>query len=266
MKVFNVQINRTVIDPVLLTFIAVVFPFYTVYWICTNFNWVSILTFFAVTWTLGASITMFAHRAWCHRSWIPNKVVNFIGLVLFTLSLAGNSIGWVSVHREHHRYSDTDKDPHSPYFKSRLRIHFMNYFPKVHVQYMADLLRSPLHLWFAKNYWYINFSVMAMLYIIDPAWLLFWIACAGNHILKMHTINSLTHNSPRWVLPTSRTYGASNSMLLMVLHGFTGEALHKNHHEDPKNWNFKKNWYELDLPGQLILLLSKLGLAKLNHH
>lgn len=265
MKIFNMQINRTVIDPILLTSIAVFFPFYTVYWICTNFNIQSLLTFFSVTWILGASITMFVHRAWSHRAWIPNKAVNFIGMLLFTLSLTGTTIGWVSVHREHHRHSDTDKDPHSPYFKSRWYVQFLNYYSKIHVQYITDLLRDPMHLWFAKNYWYINFAFMLGLYFIDPSWLLLWIACAGNHVLKMHTINSLTHNAPRWVLPTTQGFGASNSLLLMVLHGFQGEALHKNHHDDPRNWNFRRHWYEIDLPGQIILLLSKLGLARLNH-
>lgn len=252
--------NRTIIDPILLSSVAILFPMYTIYWIATHFNLLSLLMLWIAPMPMGHCISMFAHRAWAHKSWTPGKALNFIGLLLFTCSLVGNSIGWVSIHREHHRFTDTAKDPHSPYFMSRLRVQFLSYFSKIKIEYIADLIRQPIHVWFAKNYWYINGAVFLTLYLISTDWLCFWIAVSGSYIFKMNCVNSLCHKTP-W----SKDEGASNSLLLLLFFGGVGEAIHKNHHEDPKNWNFSKRWFEVDITAGIIYLLSKIGLAKLNH-
>lgn len=258
--------NRTLIDPILLSSAAILFPMYTIYWMATHFNLSSLLMLWLVSMTMGHGISMFAHRAWAHKSWTPSKPLNFIGLLMFTCTLVGNSIGWVSIHREHHRFTDTAKDPHSPYFMSRLRVHFLSYFSKIKIEYIVDLIRQPIHVWFAKNYWYINGALFLTLYLISIDWLCFWIAVSGSHIFKMHCVNSLCHKTPWFLIPTSKGEGASNSLLLLLFLGGIGEAIHKNHHEDPRNWNFSKRWFEVDITAGIIFLLSKIGLAKLNYH
>lgn len=61
---------------------------------------------------LGQSIgyhKLFAHRAFDPVSWYP-YVSTFFGLITFI----GTPIGYSLIHRLHHRYSDTDEDPHNP--------------------------------------------------------------------------------------------------------------------------------------------------------
>lgn len=54
------------------------------------------------------------HRLWSHRSFKTNKFVEFI-LALFAAGLLqGSTLAWVSMHYLHHRFTDTEKDPHSP--------------------------------------------------------------------------------------------------------------------------------------------------------
>lgn len=257
--------NRATIDPIILSAVAITFPIVSILWIFLNLNLESILTLYLTSWFTAIHVTLFAHRAWTHKAWIPNLVVKIYGLFMFTVLLVGNSIGWVSVHREHHRHTDTDKDPHSPYFKSRLQIHFLSYFNEIKIQYITDLMRDKHQLFFAKHYWTINLILFLVLLLIDPNLLFFWIAVLGVNVIKMHTINSLGHNTPGFLLPINNTAGSSNSLILALININNGEAWHKNHHEDPKNWNFSKRWYEIDPPAWIIRLLVFTRLAKFNH-
>ncbi len=243
---------------------GVIFPICSLYWIYSNFNFASMVTFLIATWFVGINTTIFAHRAWTHKSWNPGKVLNLFGLFLFTITAIGNSVGWVSVHREHHRYSDTEKDPHSPLYKSRWKIQFLPYFNKVQVQYVVDLARDRTHVWFAKYYWYVIIAWYGCLYIIDPELLLFWIAVTGLSAMKMLSINSLGHNTPKWLLPVDGNSQSSNSLVLALLNINNGEAWHRNHHEDPNNWNFGKKWYEIDPAAWLIRLYVITKLAKIS--
>lgn len=255
--------NREKFDPYALSIIGILFPIYSVYWIATHFNVENVLILYLTSFYTAMHVTLFAHRAWTHKAWQPHRIVNLYGLLMFSLLFVGNSLGWVSVHREHHRYTDTEKDPHSPYFKSRLKIHFFSYFNSFKIQYITDLIKTKEHVFFAKYYWHINSLLFFVLFLIDPAWLSFWIAVLGINIIKMHTINSLGHKTPKVLLPIEDNSTSSNSLLLALININSGEAWHKNHHDDPKNWKFGKRWYEIDPPSWIIRFLVFLRLAKI---
>lgn len=255
------HLSRAKIDPYLLTFAGIVLPAWTV----ISMTWVGSWTYFwcvlIASWILGANISMFAHRAWCHRSWHPNAAINWIGLVVFHLTMVGNSIGWVGVHREHHRFCDTNKDPHSPLYRSRWHIQLLSYFNRVKPQYILDLARDTKHKWFYRWYWQLNFAVWIALAVID-IWLLgWWMAVLGLTIFKLHTINSLCHATPRWLLPVQNTHTSTNSLLMVLLNINNGEAWHKNHHVNASAWSFRQRWYEIDPPAAVIWLLTRLGWA-----
>ena len=257
-----VKLTRSTIDPILLSCAGILFPLWTVCWVVSNWSWSNLALLVMFSWFMSMHITMFAHRAWCHKSWYPSWIVNWWGMIFFTLCLVGNSIGWVGVHREHHRYCDSPKDPHSPYHKSRWSIQFFSYFNKVKTQYIVDVGRDRLHLNFYHWYWAINLTWFVLLYFINPTVLGIWIAAIGLTIFKMHTINSLCHNTPKILLPIDNNAASSNSILLILFNINNGEAWHKNHHQDPANWNFGQAWWQLDPPAWIIRLLTALRLAR----
>lgn len=252
--------QRLKIDRLVLTAGGILFPVYSVVWIYYNFNLQSLSTLILVEWILAMSVTMFAHRAWSHKSWTPSRYLNILGLLIFTISFVGASISWVAVHREHHKHTDTNKDPHSPYFNNRLKIQFLSTLIKFKIEYAIDLLRSKEHLWFARNYWNINILLFLILFLISPALLSFWIACLGICIFRMHTVNSLAHKTP-----LSNQTGSTNSFWLILIHLHNGEALHKNHHINPKSYKFSKHWYQIDPPAVIIEILQLFKLAKINY-
>lgn len=234
---------------------------FLIYWVSINFNWQSILTLYIVSMIISWHISVFAHRAWAHKAWKPNKFVEIWGLLVFTLLMTGTSVGYVGTHRQHHRHTDTEQDPHSPFFISRFRIQFLLWNVDLQLGYLVDMLRQPIHVWFMKYYWFINFAWFGILYTIDPSWLLFWLASVGITHMRQQIINSLAHNTPWWCFPIGPK-DISNSLLLGLI--TPGESWHRNHHDDPANYNFSRKWYELDPPAMIINILVKFRLGEIN--
>ncbi|XP_070490555.1 delta(9)-fatty-acid desaturase fat-6-like [Chironomus tepperi] len=54
-----------------------------------------------------------AHRYFCHRSYKTNRAVKLFMIVCQQLSGIKSIHSWVRVHRAHHKFADTDKDPTS---------------------------------------------------------------------------------------------------------------------------------------------------------
>lgn len=75
------------------------------------------LIIFFTAWALGNAsafaITMGAHRLWSHKSFKAKKWFKVFLLLLTTVSGQNCLWVWVRDHRQHHKYSDTDGDPHN---------------------------------------------------------------------------------------------------------------------------------------------------------
>ena len=63
----------------------------------------------------GHGITVGFHRLFTHRSFKANRGLKISLAVAGSLAIEGPVIRWVADHRKHHKYSDRDGDPHSPW-------------------------------------------------------------------------------------------------------------------------------------------------------
>lgn len=61
----------------------------------------------------GLGITAGAHRLWAHRSYKANFPLRVILMIFNTLAFQDSAIDWARDHRVHHKYSETDADPHN---------------------------------------------------------------------------------------------------------------------------------------------------------
>ncbi|GLH16446.1 Acyl-CoA Delta(11) desaturase [Gryllus bimaculatus] len=59
------------------------------------------------------AITAGAHRLWCHRSYKAKWPLRLFLMVIDTLAFQNHIYEWVRDHRVHHKYSETDADPHN---------------------------------------------------------------------------------------------------------------------------------------------------------
>ena len=61
----------------------------------------------------GISISAGYHRFYSHKAYTPNKIFESVLLFFGTTALEGSALYWSHEHRIHHKFTDTDEDPHS---------------------------------------------------------------------------------------------------------------------------------------------------------
>lgn len=208
------------------------------------------LYFFMVT--VGGTVTY--HRLLSHRSFDSPKWFEYLGSIVGALGGNGSGLAWVAIHREHHRYTDKEKDPHSPLFKSFFKIQFLSMLDTPNMRYVPDLLRSKFHTWVHINYWLINFIYVIILCCIDPYAVIY--AYFIPTLLVWHggsAINTVNH------LIGYRSHDSADHSTNNFVTGYlvSGEGWHNNHHAFPNDPEFGKKWYEFDLGYKLINLIKK---------
>jgi stearoyl-CoA desaturase (delta-9 desaturase) len=173
------------------------------------------------------------------------------------------------VHRKHHAFTDTEKDPHSPLVHGFWRIQLWN------VYYYVREARNPetLTRWakdIREDWWDRRiFSrgtlggiiglVLAML-VLGPAWGIFVVAV---HLVLYvfvlaPSINGLGH---WWGRKNFMNNSGTNIRLLAWLTG--GESLHNNHHAYPSSPKFSVRRSEFDPSWVVIKILAMVRLATL---
>lgn len=234
---------------------CIVLSLYALGWIALNYNNLAqLLLLFVAVQLAGIHISIFGHRAWTHKAWVPNKWLNLYGLFAWTILFIASSICFVAVHRKHHRHSDTPNDPHSPYYMSFFEVVIRPLY-KVDFSYIPDLVRNKEQMFFHNYYWHFNIALWALLFLVDPSYLAFWFAFLGATHFKLHLINYTAHQD-------KSKKSATNSLLWAFFY-LEGEAWHLNHHTAPSSWNFSRAWWQFDPGAWAIKLLVFLKLGKL---
>lgn len=211
---------------------------------------------------LGVSCAL--HRGFSHRTWEPRN--KFILVVLHFLSLicvVGSTITWSGTHRLHHKYSETDKDPHWSSNKSiwvKIKYWF-NYWPThaVSPKTVKDLTSDPLHKFFHRNYFKILLAYMVILFVISPT--LFMYGFMVTTMFSLHTISWITVGAHIFGHQDNNTGDSSRNTYLMGYFSW-GEGWHNNHHARPGSYEFGRHWYQLDIGKWAIKLMAKKNESK----
>lgn len=182
-------------------------------------------------------MTMTYHRLLAHRTWNPRKWVEYLYTFFATIGMTGSAISWVAIHREHHRYENTEKDPHSPYHKGWFWAHYLSMFAKVNPRYTKDLMRSKFYQFQHKHYMDICIAYGIVVYLLDPFAIVYaWLVPAA-----------LLWNGGSLIVSTSHRHNTQHNDLIFAITTW-GEGYHSNHHDYPNKYRFGK-W---DLGGFLI--------------
>ncbi|HVV67844.1 MAG TPA: fatty acid desaturase [Gammaproteobacteria bacterium] len=78
-----------------------------------NLHWATVLLAFVMTGLTGLSITAGYHRLFSHRTYKTIWPVRLLLLLFGAATFEGSVMEWSTDHRNHHRYTDTDKDPYN---------------------------------------------------------------------------------------------------------------------------------------------------------
>ncbi len=205
----------------------------------------------ATTILISVLITLLAstvtyHRLLSHRSWNAPRWYEIFGTLLGIFSFTGSSISRTAVHRMHHAYVDTEKDPHSPKHVGR----FFVYFPiknnnKINPRLVSDLLRDPIHKF--VHHWYLAIILLTFLslYFLCGIWWAISLSIAPGALcwLSIAILNIAGHSV--------NGYPIDNGLVSWLTFG---EGNHKYHHDHPNDPNIGQGSFD---PGYAVIKLLK---------
>jgi stearoyl-CoA desaturase (delta-9 desaturase) len=186
------------------------------------------------------------HRYFSHRSFKLNIFWHYVLCYLTTVLSIGSVLEWRRMHLAHHKYSDTQYDPHSPTYKGILKVFFISWFdyPQgVAISEESEKLKSEKGIVFFHTYYvYIILFHIAIVSLIDPKLLYALYFFPPFLALSMGSlVNSLLHNEN----------GPKDNILLAFIAG--GDGYHAIHHEKP----YLATYPFPDLAGMIISLIKK---------
>lgn len=236
---------------------------------------VSTLVAFVLAELSTFSTTIYLHRGVTHQALKLHPVLAF--LMHFQLFLGTGIVPreWAAVHRKHHRFSDEEGDPHSPYIEGLWKVLFLNF-----LMYRREVKNSETIETFTPNWKndlidripysgtvgpYLGMAILATLlpvFLEGNIWLsaalgvFTWWLSAVIYVFLNAMINSVCHKVG---YRNFNNHLATNLQWVALLTG--GEGLHNNHHQFPMSARMKAKRTEIDPAWPIIWVLRKLRLA-----
>ncbi|KAL3276973.1 hypothetical protein HHI36_012335 [Cryptolaemus montrouzieri] len=235
--------------------------------------YIIILWNFAYAQFAAFGITGGAHRLYTHRSYKANLPLRIILMIGYTAVGMNPIFEWVRDHRVHHKFSDTDADPHNAsrgFFFSHCGWLMMKKHPEVIKQGkkidMTDILEDPV-VQFHQKYYYPLTLILCYVFPTVVPWY-FW---------SCDLFDCFTISICRWVLSLNAVWAVNSAAhiwgnrpydkniypaenILVALWSY-GEGWHNYHHTFP--WDYKAaelSWF-LNTTGILLNMFAAIGWA-----
>lgn len=203
------------------------------------------------------------HRYFAHRSFRTGRVTQFL-LAFGGLTAAQKGpLWWAGWHRQHHRYADTPRDPHSPmqgFWWSHVGWVLSGRYAQTPLDGIKDFARYPELRFLDRHDWIGPWSLAVACYLVG-GWSGLVIGFFASTVLVWHvtfSVNSFTHMFGRRRYATQDT---SRNLAPVALLTF-GEGWHNNHHRHPTSARQGEPWWEIDLSYYVLRLLSLVRIVR----
>lgn len=219
----------------------------------TTIDWIITLAVYIICGCFGLVMTY--HRLLAHNSWPASSLYRKIGSLLGSYAGIGSPLVWTAIHRAHHKFVDTERDPHSPKHKGLAHVQWLSMFDNAGAEHVIDMLRDKFQIWLNRNYFKLHIATALIWLIISPT--LFIAAYLAPMALLWEvgaSVNTINH----WFGYKNKLdskHHAYNNPITGYL--FFGEGWHANHHDNPLSNNNKQHWWEFDMAGFFIKLIAK---------
>jgi stearoyl-CoA desaturase (delta-9 desaturase) len=189
---------------------------------------------------------LFAHGAYtCHRIW--HWVFGLLGCV----GLNSSPTQWVIVHVDHHKYSDTDRDPHDVDWKYFTRIHGRTNLPAG--RRAMRMMRDPMHRFLIRHSFTVSLSwALLTLVLGGPLGLLY---------LYLLPVGMLLFSTGLVTIYAHKEGNSIDRPWLEFVIPLCGEWLHREHHNRPRITPYPGG---MDLGGRFIELIRTDGIRSTN--
>jgi len=237
-----------------------------------------ILIFFLTHWFVSLFCqTFFLHRYGAHKMFTTSPFWEKFFYLLTFISQGSsflNPRAYAILHRMHHAYSDTEKDPHSPHFfrdvwqmtmhTKEIYSNYANHKVEPEKAFRGNYPEWPAldkigDMWIVR----ILFGALYVLFYIKfaTAWWMFL-------LLPIHFFMGPIHGAiVNWC---GHKYGYSNydnadqsKNTLPIDIFLMGELMQNNHHKKPNSINFAQKKFEIDPSYQIIKVLTFFRIIKL---
>ncbi len=231
------------------------------------FSWTNVAIMLVGNWIVGSlGVGLGYHRLLTHRSFKAPKWLEYTLTIFGTMSVQDDAPKWVATHRIHHKFVETERDPHSTrpgfwwaHIEWILKGTAQDHNSDTLKRYVPDLLKDKFHVFLAKYY---------LVPIILSGFLLFafggWGAVLWGVFVRVvvgwHTtwfVNSLSHIFGK--RPFETNDDSTNNWFVAIL--TFGEGWHNNHHAFPTSARHGLKWYQFDMNWITISLFKRLGWA-----
>jgi stearoyl-CoA desaturase (Delta-9 desaturase) len=241
----------------------------TIYWaVSGRGNWATIAL--ALVWTVatGLSITAGYHRLFAHRTYQANRLLRMCFLIFGAAAFEGSVLEWCTDHRNHHRYSETEKDPYN----------IEKGFWYAHIGWLMVLdpaMRDYNNVtdladdkWNHRQHKYYGLWSVGFGFVLPTLIAGIWGDWLGGLILAgilrtvinhhgTFCVNSVCHIFGKRVYSLEQT-GRDNWFTALFTYG---EGFHNFHHQFPLDYRNGIRFYDYDPTKWLIWLMSKIGFA-----
>jgi stearoyl-CoA desaturase (delta-9 desaturase) len=229
---------------------------------------------------VGLGISMGFHRYFTHGSFKAVRGFKILMAIAGSSALEGPVITWVSDHRRHHKFSDREGDPHSPWRFGddwKALIKGLGY---AHMGWLFDAEKTSEEKfspdWLAdrdivklsKGFGWIVFGSLAAPILIGGLWSWSWQGAVTAFFWASLVRVALLHHVTWAINSICHTFGTtefeardkSKNVSWMAIASF-GESWHNLHHADPTCARHGALKGQLDPSARVIWALEKLGWA-----
>jgi stearoyl-CoA desaturase (Delta-9 desaturase) len=206
------------------------------------------------------------HRYFSHKSYRLARVPQFVLAFGGTMASQKGPLWWAAHHRNHHRFSDTERDIHSPkrgFWWSHVGWILCDAYNESDRNQIRDFAKYPEIRFIDKHDWIGPWTLGALCFLIG-GWSGLLIGFFASTVVLWHvtfTVNSVAHVFGRRAYETTDT--SRNTLLIALATG--GEGWHNNHHAHPTSARHGLAWYEFDPSWLLVKALRFFGVAKAVH-
>ncbi|KAH8278772.1 hypothetical protein KR018_009297 [Drosophila ironensis] len=238
-------------------------------------NWYATIWSFFTGGVAGFGVTAGAHRFWTHRSYKANTILRSLLMISYCVAGQNTLYDWVRDHRVHHKYSETDADPHNAnrgFFFSHVGWLMMLKHPEVLRRGrqidMSDIMADPVVQFHQKYFIPLKLifcfilPTMIPVYLFGETWgLAFVQQCLFRYVCSLNFTWSVNSAAHLWgSRPYDKRIMPSENILVSVV--AMGEGWHNYHHVFP--WDYKAaeiGNYKVNFTTMVLDMFHKLGWA-----
>ena len=137
-----------------------------------QWQWAIVVFLFSMfwAWIVGNNIN---HYYFAHATYKDSLKSYFYTFLCLTSGL-GSPLSFSASHRQHHKYTDTEKDPHSPHHIGWKRVYFLDWAPQnISRRIIRDFVKSKFQIWVHKHWYQLHIGIVILIALIDLRLLFF---------------------------------------------------------------------------------------------